>query len=272
MGSRWLICRVFFRFAIASGVRVFAPVAICILAVPFLLFGQGLTPREASLLARETQQVSGTVSNSAGVPISGAAIQHLGRLNSEVITDSNGHFEFSTRVPAFVIWKVGYGGALVRTDDAHAIQVTLQRSDAEIPACSSKSVCASAGWGTVFCFAKINGVTISKQINDIDYGERIYSIRLEHERQTMTHGGGPMWGAGLPFDEDVWSSVEYSEKSYRYGAGVIVDAKGKSASGKFWRSIGRFGETATYRDVGQESAALFDRLLDGICIQQEKRQ
>ena len=252
--------------------RAFAPIAICILAIPFLLFGQGLTSREAALLLPDTQQASGIVSDSSGRPISGAVIQHLGRSNSDGTTDSSGHFEFSTRVPAFVIRKVGYESVLVRTENAHAIQITLKQSEAAIPACSSKSVCTTAGWGTVFCFANIRGVTTSEQINDIDYGKRIYSVRSKHGRQAMSHGGGPMWGAGLPFDEDVWSSVEYSEKSYRYGAGVIIDAKGKSASGKFWRSIGRFGETATYRDVDQESAALLDRVLDGMCIRDEKRK
>jgi hypothetical protein len=265
--------RAFFRFAISLAMRFFAPIAICVLAVPLLLAGQAPTPRETALLLHETQHVSGVVSDSSGRPISGASIQHLGRTILDGTTDSTGHFEFSTQVPAFVIRKNDYESAFVRTENAHSIQITLKQSEARIPACSSKNVCTSvSGWGTVFCFPSIKGVTVSEQTNDIDYGNRIYSVKSEHGRQGMRHGGGPMWGGGLPFDEDVWSSVEYSEKTYQYGTGVITDAKGKSASGKYWRSIGRFGESATYHAADKESAALLDRVIDGMCVRDEKRK
>jgi hypothetical protein len=263
--------RVFFQFAITSAMRLSAPIVAGLLTVRLLLFGQGLPPREASLLLPETQHVSGVVSDSLGQPISGASIQHMRRLTSDEVTDSGGRFEFSTRVPAFVIRKNGYESAFVRTENAHSIQITLKQSEARIPLCSIKSICTSVrGWDAAFCFANVKGVRISEQINDIDYGNRIYSVKSQHGRQFMSHGGGSMWSFGMPSDEDVWSSVEYSEKTYRYGAGVIIDAKGKSASGKLWRSIGKFGESASYRDADQESAALLDRVIDSVCIQQDK--
>jgi hypothetical protein len=269
--------RVFFRFAITSDMRCFAAIVAGLLTVPLLFVGQGLPPRDASLLLPETQRVSGVVGDSSGEPISGGSIQHLGQQTNSVVTDSNGRFEFSTRVPAFVIRKNGYESAFIRTESAHSIHITLKQSEAKISTCSSKSECTTAGWGTVFCFPNVKGVTRSDQINDIDYGNRSYSVKSEHGRQAMTHGGGPMWGIGKPFDEDVWSSIEYSEKTYRYDSeftdiNFIVDARGKTKEGKYWRFVGKFGETAAYHDVDQESAALFDLVLDSVCIKESPRK
>lgn len=271
------MCRVFSRFAIASGMRWPTLVISCLLVIPLSLIAQNLTPSEASLMLPEAQHVSGVVSDSAGRPINGASIQHLGRMINDGVTDSSGHFELSTRVPAFVIRKIGYESAFVRTESAHSIQIMLKQTGAKIPACSSTSVCTTVGWGTVFCLANVDGVKVSDQINDIDYGNRIYSVKSEHGHQAMSHGGGPMWGFGRPFDEDVWSSTEYSEKTYRYDSDFIdtnfvTDAKGKTKAAKYWRFVGRFGESATYHDVDEESALMFDRVLDGICVAEQKRK
>jgi len=250
--------------------RLFAPITACLTVISLVLFAQNLTPREASLQLPETHRISGVVSDSLARPISGASIQHLGRLIAEVVTDSSGHFEISTRVPAFVIRKIGYESAFVRTEAARSIQITLKQSEAKIPACSNKTECTSVGRGTVFCFASVTGVTFSEQINDIDYGNRIYSVKSQRGRQTMSHGGGPMWGFGMPSDEDIWSSTEFSEKTFRYDTSFIIDAKGRTNAGKFWRFVGKFGESAAYHDVDKQSAALFDRVLDGVCINEEK--
>jgi len=243
------------------------------LALPFLLVAQNLPPSEASLLLSQEQHVSGIVADTDGKPLSGASIQHLGRMIPDVATDSTGHYELSTRVPAFVIRKIGYDGAFVRTEDAHTIRITLKQSRRAIPICSSKNLCTSvSGWDTVFCFANVKRVKASEQVNDVDYGNRIYSVKSGRTPQYMSHGAGLMWSFGMPPDEDVWSSVEYSEKTYRFGTGVIIDARGKSASGKLWRSIGKFGESASYYDADQVSATLFDQMIDGMCVRDEKRK
>jgi hypothetical protein len=194
-------------------------------------------------------------------------------MNVDGKTDLNGHFELSTRAPAFVVSKIGYESAFVLTEDAHSLQITLKKIQRAIPACLNKSLCTSvSGFGNVFCFTSVKGVKVSDQLNDIDYGSRIYSVKSKSLRHVMQHAGGPTWGEGLPFDENVWASIEYSEKTFAYGSQYIVDARGKSSSGKFWRSIGRFGETASYYYADQESTALFDRVLDGMCICEDKRK
>jgi hypothetical protein len=77
----------------------------------------------------------------------------------------------------------------------------------------------------------------------------------------------------------VWESVEYSETVYRrpdipsnednvlLG---LVDARGKLASGKQWRTVGLFGESADYSDADPESARVLDKVFDGVCIQKPR--
>lgn len=253
--------------------RSFVLTAAYILVVPLLLAAQDLRPREAAMLLPNERQVSGTVTDTDGKPLSGASIQHLGRVIPYVVTDSSGRFELSTRVPAFVIRKVGYEGVLVRTENAHTIQIMLRRSQGAISVCSSKSICTSlAGGSSVFCFANVKGVKISEQVNDVDYGKLIYSVKSGHTRRYMSHGAGPLWSLGMPSDEDVWNSIEYSEKTYRYGSSVIIDATGKSVSGTLWRSISMIGESTNYSDADQASATLFDQVIDGMCVREEKRK
>ena len=75
-----------------------------------------------------------------------------------------------------------------------------------------------------------------------------------------------MWSFGIPMDEDVWSSVEYSEHTYEVEGAPIVDARGKTAKGDLWRFLGDIGESAEYEDADPATAALFDKMMDGMCM------
>lgn len=208
-----------------------------------------------------------------GHPLAGAWIEHTAARSKEPVTDQDGHFEFSTYAPAFVVRTPGYESAFLLSHTAQSVRVPLKKNTSTIPDCSKKIPCTSLTFGdTVFCFPPVRGVQVLDQGNDIDYGQRDYTVRSNHGRQGIRHGGGALWGPGMPFDEDVWTSIEYSEKTYTYGPSFIVDVRGKTESGKFWRSIGTSGETATYRDVDQEWAILLDKVLDGMCIREEKHK
>ncbi len=47
---------------------------------------------------------------------------------------------------------------------------------------------------------------------------------------------------------------------------MILDAHGKTSDGKLWRSIGQSGESVFYFGQEPRDAALFDRVLDGLCV------
>jgi hypothetical protein len=52
----------------------------------------------------------------------------------------------------------------------------------------------------------------------------------------------------------------------RVGAEDVIDARGRTTNGKYWRSLGSHNETISYFDVPPQAAARFDKVLDHICV------
>jgi hypothetical protein len=70
-----------------------------------------------------------------------------------------------------------------------------------------------------------------------------------------------------PFDQDVWSAIQYSETDYSEPDGFrIIDARGKNTNLEYWRVLGHFGETASYRKVSRNETGLLDKVLDSACV------
>ncbi len=82
----------------------------------------------------------------------------------------------------------------------------------------------------------------------------------------MIHGAGPSWGGPTPRGREVWTSITYKESARLGGRFRLIDASGTTADGKVWRHIGVPGESAFYYDLDRESAAIMDRVLDGLCL------
>jgi len=117
-----------------------------------------------------------------------------------------------------------------------------------------------------FLFPRIAGLKATSQDRDIDYGVRFYYLQTDHGRQGIQHGAGPLWSFGRPLDSDVGKSVKYEETVYDAGGQTITDARGEFSNGKYWRSLGKFGESAGYADADEATAKLLDKVLDGACI------
>lgn len=229
---------------------------------------RNLSPRETDLMLPSTVQVSGTVFDHRGEPVPHAAIFHLAAASAS--TDEAGHFSFSTRVPSFVIRELGFDGYFLRSSEAHDVRVVLKPSSGNFSRCTGNDQRERLeGWNTIFRFPRIDGVKAEKQINDVDYGSRFYLVESSSkvQRRGILHGAGVTWSTGAPSDEDVWSSVEYSERTFLWSDCRFVDARGTTKEGRYWRYIGYFGESAMYWDVDEKTKALLDRELDGVCIQ-----
>jgi len=84
------------------------------------------------------------------------------------------------------------------------------------------------------------------------------------------HGSGPNWSFGLPVTSEVWQSTEYQETVFGTDPFITIDARGRTADGKLWRSLSEFGESASYRDANEADAHLLDRVLDGVCIRPQR--
>jgi Carboxypeptidase regulatory-like domain len=213
---------------------------------------------------------SGVVTDGSGAPITDVSIDHTGSRSGIVKTDSQGKFEITTRAPAVVFRKDGFQSRYLRVEAGKSVGLSI-RLDGPAPEareCGTHFSCSSLKYfGSTFCLPKVRGVIFSNQSNDVDYGKRVFWIAATARKVGLLHGAGPMWGEGLPLDEDIWTATEYREMDYRDRDGfLIVDARGRSSDGKHWRELGHVFESASYRGVSDQDAILLDRLLDATCV------
>ena len=211
------------------------------------------------------QTVSGVVVDPSGNPIPNALIQHVDfNLFGGKVTDEHGCFQFRTWAETFVIRKGGFESARVWSSDMHGARVILRPNRRPLPVRPSGHRCKSLKGG-IFCFPNVPGVAVGKQIQDVDYAQRAYCIQSPHGEECALHGLGPNWGPAIPYNSDVWGG-DYAERSYSYRGRLIIDARGKSTTGRYWRFLGGRGESLSYRDLDEASAALLDKVFNGVCL------
>ena len=209
----------------------------------------------------------GVVVDSAGEPLGDVRINHTGVRAETIRTDLHGRFDIETSAPAVVFRKDGFQSRYWRVSGDRELAVTLNAATSRAKECRAVSGCVSLkGFLSTFCLPRVPGVNISKQNNDVDYGQRWFWIRTPGGKAGIQHASGLHWG-GLPIDYDVWSARDYAETAYVDREGFrVIDARGKGADGRCWRLVGHAFETASYRNVPEQDASLLDRVLDGLCV------
>ena len=50
------------------------------------------------------------------------------------------------------------------------------------------------------------------------------------------------------------------------GGLTIIDARGQLANGNRWRTLSKFGESASYYDMDEATAKILDQFLDSVCL------
>lgn len=213
--------------------------------------------------------VSGMAVDSAGEPVQGVRVEHLAArtqfnlLEPPAETDGSGRFRFDTIAPTAVFRKDGFESQLVKLSRSqNGLRIVLQAAPPmdSLPNRKTTSGCVSVTG--IFCFPKIKGVHVGDIGGSIDAIERTFTVG----HSEMTHGTGPSWGGPEPRSSAVWSSVEYSERTHSAGGSRIIDARGKTSDGKLWRSLSVRNESASYYNFDSHSAAIMDRVLDGVVL------
>jgi hypothetical protein len=231
------------------------------------------TAKEGGSMLPRATHLSGIVTDIDGKPLADVWIHHTGLQGQITKTNAEGRFEIETRAPAIVFRKDGFKGRYYRVEQDATVEVKIDPAP-PLKACPSSASCLSLkGFMSTFCLPKVRGVSVTAQGNDVDYGQRLFLIQTPRGKQGVQHAAGPMWGSGLPLDEDVWSAVEYHETDYRDLEGfLVIDARGKASNGQCWRVLGHAFETASYRKLSADEASLLDKVLDGVCLRLQPRK
>jgi hypothetical protein len=213
------------------------------------------------LVAQSVQrhQLTGLVTDSSGKPVEGAWIDHTGNGKYprwEYSTTPEGRFDLWTGAPAVVIRKAGYDSVRLMIKDQkdpEDVRVVLRPVSAAPAPKASGEPC------------KVE----SHDLNDVDFTATSIGARDKNgKRWAILCGQGFNWSYGVPNNANVWQSVEYSEAMTGVPKLGVVDARGKTPDGKYWRDRGMLGRSCSYWRADESAVALLDTIMDGRCTDQ----
>jgi hypothetical protein len=221
----------------------------------------------------------GIVADSNDAPLGGVTIHYLeddGNPRAPLDIGADGRFEVTTRAPAVVFRKPGFDSEYRRTSENARLRIVMRKATRPMAACAAQAGCVGVGR---LCLPNLPGFHFKKPVDGIDVWVRsITAGGLAHRAAELTWRVGPSW-LGMPRAEQVWASVEYSESQKQVDGLSIADVHGKRANGKPWRSLGldyerssggsdpyHIGESVSYQNVDAATAAVFDRMIDGVCV------
>ncbi len=118
---------------------------------------------------------------------------------------------------------------------------------------------------SMFCVPNVKGIQAGERSQDIDYALRRYVIETPEGRKAMLNGSGQFWIHQAPI-EDVWASDQFIEVRTLVGHFDVIDARGKTDDGHYWRYLSRFFESVGYEDLTADEASIFDKALDRVCV------
>ena len=148
-----------------------------------------------------------------------------------------------------------------------ALMLLLGDEAPPLRSCSKRPRCAKLDYGfySCLCFPSVRGIETGKKSTDIDNVTRSFTLRAGAKFYGVLHGAGPLWGSGSP--PNAASVRAYQERKFRdREGGAIRDIRWTSPDGRLNRILGRAFESAEYRGVPSEQAAILDRLMDNVCV------
>jgi hypothetical protein len=219
-----------------------------------------------SVLHAQNLAISGTVVDSKGEPIAGAAIDFALPMGipSGPTSGADGTFSVLMRGPALVIRKPGFQSVRLLTQDAatRPVKVVLTVVEGQPPLCSP--IASFAGLEKVgFRFPKkVDGVL------ELEPKPNHFGVDTGTDFFEMTYRRAGANKNGVPDYVSVRDSVEYQEIVYNYHGFRLIDAWGKKSDGKVWREIRLADKYVGYPSAVPSAAVLFDQMMNSFCIDQ----
>jgi len=213
--------------------------------------------------------ISGIVKTKAGTPLAEVKVL-CGRSlrNGFALTEQDGAFSFDVRCPVIYFQRNGYQPlAKVVEPQVNTLEVVLEDVGSTLwvaPSCPPSVTDKNPGFS--LRLAPPAEASVSKGY-DVDYGYFSIGYGPKKQRVWLTGAGdGGLATLGVPPEEWLLNSREFSVRAFRSGIREGLDIRGQSKDGTYWRHVGVILiESMSYDGVSAEAAAFFDKLIDSAC-------
>jgi hypothetical protein len=220
----------------------------------------------AFCIKASSSELTGTVESQSGHPLADVSVISVGSNRDETKTDANGFFKLPDhgRV-VFFRHKDFRPITKVLDSDVTNLDVILDDaigSERLVPSCASTDNREKRiGYESKYLVPK--GLKV-RRVRDADYVEWILYSKKD-KREWLELWSGPTVSNGFPRDELLTSSESFTERYWRCEMGGGIDMRGRSKNGMRWRFTSLPYGLATYENVSEETAAIFDLIIDGAC-------
>jgi hypothetical protein len=219
--------------------------------------------------AAGADEIHGRVTGADGSPIQGARVQAVEMGGTH--TDSTGRYVLNSMFPIRVVWfhAEGYQPMVQRKQSSvDVLNARLQPNGAtfwHIPICQDVARLVTG---------RSLGIILTGEVRD---GGVVHAPDVVAHRIDLQTRGKP-YHADLTFVGlvDSWpgetryaNSRTFAQRTWVSDATLTgFDAHGVFNDGTYWRSIGLYsgGESLEYAGVPKEVAAVFDLILDSVCV------
>ena len=219
-----------------------------------------------------TAETTGQVVDQGGKPIARAHLYSPASRDRPVKTDALGRFQLDANVSQLLVRHEEYETRLMRVAGQTPVRIVLTPVHRkELRQCTPQDTCVSLGRSLEsFCFAVPTGVQVSGLASGVDTVSREFRISIPGGSAVLRHSGGVLWGGGFvgSISSMVWQSVEYREQAY--DTRDVLDARGQTPAGRFWREFTKLGDSALYMDVDADAAAQLDQVIDSACLTERR--
>jgi hypothetical protein len=212
------------------------------------------------------QKLSGSVKSSSGQPLSNVFIFYSRSLQDIVETDETGTFSLPHFDAVIVFRRAGFR-PLTKIVDPSTAKLDVVLEDAAgsqwlIPRCMKEDKRKRLGFSLRM---RVPKDAIARKGRDVDYEDFAIGYGPKSNRVWLSGISGPYGSLGIPPYAWILDATEFSERSYKAEDTEGADMRGRLRDGKYWRYVGRLGESVEYSGLTQEQAAFFDRFIDDAC-------
>lgn len=215
-------------------------------------------------------ELTGTVKSTDGKPIQDVLVysQSLGGRGSGLaFTGENGryHLKSSGRVAFFS--RRGFKPTVKLLDrNTRYLDITLESiSDRErmINFCLNEDASRKAG-GKLRVIVPVNAIVRGGKSDDAQEFSIAHSSQQKQSWLTLVWG--QMASHGFPPEKWILDSADFTVATIRLGNYQWNEYRGHTATGRYWRFVGRAGEQLSYYDVTQNTAEYFDSIINSACL------